>query len=281
MLRQIIKAMLPPILLRLKHIGAPFYGIKGEFSSWKDAEGALLRSGLQNYAADNILQTVWKAIQTVREGKAEFERDGVLFYEKDYNYPLLAAMFYSLARIGKNANILDFGGSLGSTYYQNKTLMSEMGINIHWNIVEQSRFVEIGRNKLPEIQFYTSIEEFCESNKTKDVLILSSVLQYFDEPYRYLEQCLHAGFQYILVDRTLFNFDADRDLIAIQYVSPEIYAAQYPVWLLSRSKIMHMMQTAGYKEVFRWDSFDRIPVDRGGFLQSEVVTSKGFLMVKE
>ena len=83
MLKKIIKAMIPPILLRLKHIGAPFYGIKGEFSSWKDAEEALQRKGLQDYAADNILQTVWKAIQTVREGEAEFERDGVLFYKKE------------------------------------------------------------------------------------------------------------------------------------------------------------------------------------------------------
>ena len=118
MLRKIIKAMISPILWRLKYIGEPFYGIKGEFSSWQEAEDTLQRDGLQDYAADNILQTVWRAVQTAREGKAEFERDGVRFYEKDYNYPLLAALFYSLASMGKSANILDFGGSLGSTYYQ-------------------------------------------------------------------------------------------------------------------------------------------------------------------
>ena len=281
MLKKIIKAMIPPILLRLKHIGAPFCGIKGEFSSWQEAEDTLQRDGLQDYAADNILQTVWKAVQAVREGKAEFERDGVLFYEKEYNYPLLAALFYSLASIGKSANILDFGGSLGSTYYQNRMLLAGLGMNVYWNIVEQENFVELGRNELPEIQFYSSIEEFRRSGKTADILLLSSVLQYFDEPYRYIERFLDAGFKYILVDRTVFNFDEEQDRIAIQYVPPEIYAAQYPIWLLSRSKIIHMMETAGYKAVFHWDSFDRIPVDRDGFFQSEVLTSKGFLMVRE
>ena len=280
MLKKIIKAMIPPILLRLKHIGAPFYGIKGEFSSWTDAEEALQRKGLQDYAADNILQTVWKAIQTVREGEAEFERDGVLFYKKDYNYPLLAALFYSLASIGKSANILDFGGSLGSTYYQNRTLLSGLGMRVCWNIVEQEKFVELGCNELPEIQFYSSIEEFCKSGKTADILLLSSVLQYFDEPYRYLERCIKAGFQYILVDRTFFNFDEDQDRIAVQYVSPEIYTAQYPVCLLSYNKVIHRMKSAGYKEVFHWNSFDCMPVDNGDILQRRILTSKGFLVVR-
>lgn len=44
--------MIPPILLRLKYIGEPFYGIKGEFSSWQEAEDTLQRDGLQDYAAD-------------------------------------------------------------------------------------------------------------------------------------------------------------------------------------------------------------------------------------
>lgn len=277
MLKKIIKAMIPPILLRLKHIGAPFYGIKGEFSSWQEAEDTLQRDGLQDYAADNILQTVWKAVQAVREGKVEFERDGVLFYEKDYNYPLLAALFYSLASIGKSVNILDFGGSLGSTYYQNRMLLAGLGMNVHWNIVEQENFVELGRNELPEIQFYSSIEEFCRSGKTADILLLSSVLQYFDEPYRYIERFLDAGFKYILVDRTVFNFDEEQDRIAVQYVPPEIYEAQYPIWLLSYEKVMRMMRNAGYKEVCRWDSFDRMPV-KDSFFQQRTLISKGFLL---
>ena len=100
---------LPPLcpVLVYHSIGAPFYGIKGEFSSWKDDEEALQRKG-QDYVADNILQTVWKAIQTVREGEAEFEREGVLFYKKDYTYPLLAALFYSLAGIRKKCEHLGF-----------------------------------------------------------------------------------------------------------------------------------------------------------------------------
>ena len=165
MLKKILKALLPPIVLQLRYIGRPFYGIKGDFASWEEAEGVLQHEGLQDYAADNILQTVWEAVQTVREGKAEFERDGVLFYEKDYNYPLLAALFYALARLGKAANILDFGGSLGSTYYQNRQILLETGMTVDWNIVEQEKFVKLGRSHLPEIQFFLLSKSSCKQEK--------------------------------------------------------------------------------------------------------------------
>lgn len=277
MLKKIIKALLPPIVLQLRHIGRPFYGIKGDIASWEEAEGVLQHDGLQDYAADNILQTVWEAVRTVREGKAEFERDGVLFYEKDYNYPLLAALFYALARLGKEANILDFGGSLGSTYYQNRQILLEAGMTVYWNIVEQEKFVELGRSHLPEIQFFPSVEEFMQAGKAADILLLSSVLQYFDEPYRYLERMLKAKFRYILIDRTFFNFEPHRDRLAVQYVPPTIYKAQYPVWLLSYEKVMRMMGNAGYKEIYCWDAADHMPVKNGRFRQ-KILISRGCLM---
>ena len=280
MLKKIIKALLPPIVLQLRYIGRPFYGIKGDFVSWEEVEGVLQHEGLQDYAADNILQTVWEAVRTVREGKAEFERDGVLFYEKDYNYPLLAALFYALARLGKAANILDFGGSLGSTYYQNRQILLETGMTVDWNIVEQEKFVKLGRSHLPEIQFFSSIEEFMQAGKAADILLLSGVLQYFDEPYRYLERMLKAKFRYILIDRTFFNFEPHRDRLAVQHVPPAIYKAQYPVWLLSYEKVMRMMEEAGYRDICRWDSFDRIPVAYGVSQKKDLI-SKGYLMLRK
>ena len=280
MLKQLIRTVFPPCILELGSLIRPFYGLRGNFSSWDAAEQLLQHEGLQDYTADNILQTVWEAVRTVREGKAEFERDGVLFYEKDYNYPLLAALFYALARLGKAANILDFGGSLGSTYYQNRQILLETGMTVDWNIVEQAKFVELGRSRLPEIQFFPSIEEFMQAGKAADILLLSSVLQYFDEPYRYLERMLKAKFRYILIDRTFFNFEPHRDRLAVQHVPPAIYKAQYPVWLLSYEKVMRMMEEAGYRDICRWDSFDRIPV-KDSFFRCKILPSKGFLLEQQ
>lgn len=275
--KKMIKAFIPPVFLSLRNVVQPFYGIEGKFPSWAEAQAALNHDGLADYAADNILQTVWQAIQAVREGKAEFERDGVLFYEKDYNYPLLAALFYALAHVGQRADILDFGGSLGSTYFQNKDMLAAYGDDIHWSIVEQKHFVEFGRERLPEIQFFFSVDDFLTAGKSSDILLLSSVLQYFDDPYQYLAQILKAKFKYMLVDRTLFNFGGEGDRIAIQYVPPTIYAAQYPVWLLSYEKVMYMMKEGGYREICRWDSFDRMLV-RDGLFRQRTLCSRGVLM---
>lgn len=277
MLKQIIKALTPPALLQLRHLVQPFYGIKGDFASWEEAEAFLRDRGLKNYEADNILQTVWESIRQVREGNALFERDGVLFYEQAYNYPLLAALLYALRNLGGDVDILDFGGSLGSTYYQNRELLSAASNEVRWSIVEQEKFVRLGQEKLPEISFFTTIDEFLAAGKSPDLLLLSSVLQYFDDPYAYVAQMLKANFQYIIIDRTFFNFDTDKDRLAIQYVSPEIYEAQYPVWLLSYEKMMRIMTKAGYREIFHWDSFDRMPV-RIGWGRTRALSSKGILM---
>ena len=90
------------------------WGWKGAFDSW---EAAQLRSN--GYNADNILQKVLAASLRVKEGEALFERDSVLFYEKKYSWELLATLMWIAAQHGETLNIIDFGGSLGSTYYQN------------------------------------------------------------------------------------------------------------------------------------------------------------------
>ena len=143
---------------------------------------ALQQDGLQDYAADNILQTFWQAIQAVREGKAEFERDGVLFYEKDYNCPLLAGLLRALSRVGRRADILDFWGSLGRTDFQNKEMLVAYGEALQWHIVEQT-----GRARLLEIQFFPTVEDFLAARKSPDILLFSSILQYFDDLYQVVD----------------------------------------------------------------------------------------------
>lgn len=200
------------------------------------------------------------------------------FYKQDYNYPFLAALFYALngcLSSGEHPCVLDFGGSLGSTFFQNRKLLTHF--SCRWHIVEQPHFVEAGRANVPEIMFYESIESYIEQEPA-DVLLLSSVLQYFDQPYAYLERMLAGSFKYILVDRSIFNDrDSDNDRVAIQTVSPSIYPASYPVWLLSLEKVQERMRQAGYAEVMHWESFDRMPVkEKCG--RQWILPSRGFLM---
>ena len=58
---------------------------KGDFQTWSEAEK--LCGG---YDSDAIFQKVSNAAMQVKEGKALFDRDSVLFYKKEWNYPLIA-----------------------------------------------------------------------------------------------------------------------------------------------------------------------------------------------
>ncbi len=281
--KTVLKKVLPPVLLdafHFMHLGE-FYGLSGSFSSWEEAEQHLQKEFGAGYAEGNILQQVLAAVQEVRAGRAVFERDGVLFYEQEYNYPFLAALFYALngcvSSGSKYPCVLDFGGSLGSTFFQNRGLLAPF--SCRWHIVEQPHFVEAGRLNVPEIEFYESVESYLGKGNRADVLVLSSVLQYFDQPYAYLDQMLAGRFKYVLLDRSLFNDrEPGKERLVIQTVSPAIYSAAYPAWLLSWAQVRERIERAGYKEVMQWESFDRMPVkeadgerwilpSRGGLLE--------------
>lgn len=248
--------------------------IKGNYPYYEAADEFLRAKGLGNYSSDVILKQVYSAIEQVRLGKAKFERDGVLFDKKEYNYPLLANVCYTLSAFEKDkwVNILDFGGSLGSSFFQIRDRLA--GYQYKWHIVEQMNFVKFGRDHIPEIVFHNSIEDYRHGNSC-DICILSGVVQYFDKPYDWLKRILVAKFKYIIVDRTLFS-QGEVERCAIQYVPPEIYDAQYPIWLLSRQKVIDFIISFGYELDDEWKSFDMMPV-RNSIFYEEIIQSEGFL----
>jgi len=67
--------------------------------------------------------------------------------------------------------------------------------------------------------------------------LLSSVLQYLEDPYSVLDELVHSGADIILIDRTSFH-DGDNDFIAVQKVREAIYPASYPVWIFSKNNFM-------------------------------------------
>jgi putative methyltransferase (TIGR04325 family) len=63
---------------------------------------------------------VLEAPLKVRCGEAVFGRNSVLFDEIQYSWPVTAALMWAAARNNRNPHIIDFGGSLGNSYFQDK-----------------------------------------------------------------------------------------------------------------------------------------------------------------
>jgi len=226
------------------------YGLNGPYLSWNDAIQACT-----GYESDLILKKTKEALLKVKNGEAVYERDSVLFDEIQYSWPLLAGLMWVAAQSGGRLNVLDFGGSLGSTYYQNREFLEQL-IHVRWNIVEQPKHVSVGKEFFEDemLRFYPTIEEY-HKNNSPDVIIMSGVLQYLENPYEILESLFDLPSDYIIIDRTPF-WNGEIDHIFVQHVPSSIYEASYPSWIFSKDKIYRLFKTKKWKIIAQFKTDD-------------------------
>lgn len=236
-----IKSLLPPFLY--KYLTTFIYGWSGNYSSWEAAE-----KKCTGYDSDIIFNKVKAALLKVKNGEAVAERDSVLFDKIPYSFPLLSSLSL-VALAEKRLNVLDFGGSLGSSYYHNK-IISEHVTDFQWNIVEQKHFIEEGKKTFAnqELNFYYTIDE-CLQEQQANVVLLGSVIQYIKEPYDLLKEILSHKIPYLIIDRTPV-FKTNNDRITIQKVPKNIYEAKYPCWILNETKLINYICSLGYEMIF-------------------------------
>jgi putative methyltransferase (TIGR04325 family) len=260
--KKVIKDIFPPVLLRI--LTGFFYGWHGNFSRWEEA---LVESS--GYDSDVILEKVKASALKVKIGSSAYERDSVLFEKTEYSFPLLSGLMWIAARNKGKLNVMDFGGSLGSSYFQNRLFLDSIS-EVNWCIVEQPGFVKAGIEYFEDekLHFFYSIDE-CMNSYDIDVIILSSVLQYIEKPFVLLDQIMSAGFKYILIDRTPFINRNDR--ITLQKVHPGIYKGSYPCWFFNKDRFINRINNY-YKLVIEFDALDEANI------RSEF---KGFIFQKK
>ena len=258
-----IKLVTPPVFIHLAkwlprgNWQTDIYGLSGDYRSWDVAIAAST-----GYDSGIILEKTKEALLKVKSGEAAYERDSVLFDDIQYAWPLLTGLMWVAARCKGRLNVLDFGGSLGSTYFQNRVFLSALP-GMRWNIVEQTRHVETGKTYFEDdyLHFYAGVTE-CLADTQPNVIVLSSVLQYLEHPYIILDQLLdELPCDHIIIDRTPF-WAGPTDRLCVQTVPPSIYPASYPSWIFSRPKFNGYLQKE-WKGLAAFDNPDRMsgPVD--------------------
>jgi putative methyltransferase (TIGR04325 family) len=226
----------------------------GDYATWEDA-----LADSDGYDDPHILQQTLAAARQVLTGKAAYERDAVVFAEQEYRYPLLWALYRSALRHGR-LHVLDFGGSLASTYYQHR-LVLPTGSTV-WSVVEQPAHVAAGRVEFATecVSFHESINEaFAE--RALDVLLLSGVLQSLPDPESLLDEARRLGFASIIIDRLPLMLD-DTMRLTVQRVPGRIYRGSYPAWFFSKTRLLSRLLPS-YHLVAEWTALDRVQ-PRGG-----------------
>lgn len=231
-LKNITRLITPPVFINMvKRLHEERYGLCGDFRTWAEAMEAST-----GYDSEIVLEKTKTALLKVKNGEAVFERDSVLFDKIQYAWPVLAGLLWVSARSGGRLNVMDFGGSLGSSYYQNRAFLSSLPFDVRWNIVEQYNHVRIGKAHFEDdcLRFYTGIVE-CFTDTSPNVVLISSVLQYLEHPYEIMAQLLEFPCDHIIIDRTPF-WDGPTDRLCVQTVPPSIYPASYPSWIFSKQQ---------------------------------------------
>lgn len=244
---RIMGKLTPPIITDIyQYLFTPKYGWDGDYKTFEEAKS---HSGGYDHA--EILERVKKAALKVKSGAAVYERDSVIFDDIYYSWPLLSGLLW-IAVNKHRLHVIDFGGSLGSSYFQNKKFLG--GIDVRWSVVEQEHFAKVGKELIADerLRFYESIE-MCMQDSHPDAIVFSSVLQYLDKPYEFIETVLSYKFEYILIDRTQFTLNKER--ITVQKVPPSIYEASYPCWIFNENKLFGVFKK-DYELIEKFDAGD-------------------------
>jgi putative methyltransferase (TIGR04325 family) len=219
---------------------------RGDYPTWETA--CAKASG---YASADILKKVAEATEQVISGKAAYERDSVVFDQIEYSWPVLAGLLRVAARNG-SLEVLDFGGSLGSSYRQNMRFLKDLPH--HWNIVEQENYVTLGKARFETetLRFHRSIEE-CLGKGNINAFFSSSTLQYLENPIDFLGELSCFEFPTLILDRVSI-IASDQNRLTLQTVPKEIYEASYPCWFFSEKRLFDAIGEK-YRLVEKFESF--------------------------
>lgn len=222
---------------------------RGDHLSWASAKQASI-----GYDDAAILERAIFARREVRAGRAMWERDGTLFYAEETNEPLLKALA-ACAKRSEPLVVVDFGGALGSTWWQHRVHLAALGLGA-WRVVEQESFVRAGAEFANDIlSFHTTLEEACAGG-APTVILFSSVLQYIEAPWDTLHAAAQTGCASIVLDRTPFVKRGGRRL-RVQHTPPRLGGGTYPCWHFTEDDLMAPL-VGKYKVIDRWAGADHV-----------------------
>ena len=212
------------------------------------------------YDAPHILEKVRRATKAVLAGEAVAERDSVALSAAEYSLPLLVGLLYVASRSNGSLSVLDFGGSLGSGYWQTRKFLQHL--RVQWSIVEQPHFVRVGQAEIANdvLRFYFSIDDSLAAGRP-DVILLSGVLQYIELPFSLLDDVFGTATPHIIIERTQFFVEDLPDRLTVENVHPSIYEASYPSWFFNLSNFRKFIAASKYRCVEEFDSWERWDVD--------------------
>ena len=254
-IKYFVKKLIPPIFLSFRS-EIVWNRVNVSFDECK--------SKCTGYDSVKLAETCLSSIERVMHDNSVFERDGVILAKRDLNLGLLSSLLY-IRNNEADMIVIDFGGSFGSSYFQNRDFVKLDSKN--WLIVEQKIYVDVARKS--EIQnvfsFYANLEDAI-TKENVNVVLLSSVLQYVERPIELIKYIRDKKIKYIILDRTSFTLD-EPTFLTKQSVKVHEIKSSYPCWFFSMDEVKNILSES-YQLIYEWSSIDvaNVPSQYKGML---------------
>jgi putative methyltransferase (TIGR04325 family) len=198
-------------------------------------------------------QTVAAAQTAFASKGTKFERDGAVFDQPITPYPLVACLLRVAIANDERLAVADFGGGLGSTYFQCRGFLSCLK-ELRWYVVEHAALAQRGRELLEAdgLVFSNALDEVGAAAHPQ-VVLFSSVLQYLDDPYATLAQAARLRPRAIIVDRNPES-ESPSDTFTVQVLPRYLGSRRVPCRVFGAKRIEDALQ--GYRRTFEFSAID-------------------------
>jgi putative methyltransferase (TIGR04325 family) len=183
-------------------------------------------------------------------------RDGCVFDEIEYSWPLLAGLMYAAAKTGSAPVVLDFGGSLGTTYLQNRRFLDRFE-SVEWHIVERDVYCDVAERivRHPRLRFHRSIESCCSEGVRPNIALFSSVLQFLPDPWTLLASIRDLPVNHVLIDRAAIHLQARDRLTVFRAPASIVPDMTRPMWLFDEARLLATLRP-DFDLIERFHSFE-------------------------
>jgi putative methyltransferase (TIGR04325 family) len=255
-----IKGWIPPnAYFAVDRVKRGRTGLGDLYSTWARA-----KAEATGYEDTLILERVTESARrnAANGPETSFERDGVVVSGNALPFPLLACLLRSTINRGDGQlMVIDFGGSLGSSYHQCAPFLDEVA-RLTWRVVEQPHYVARGRSDFTteHLTFHETLKDAARASQP-DVIVFSGVLQYLDEPPAILAEAVALRPRSIIIDRTPAGPQIE-EAYTVQYVPADIFKARLAFRIFGAGQLDGLLP--GYRRVATFDTVD--PDMRSGHL---------------
>ena len=203
------------------------------------------------YDDPSITEKALSSILETKDQSDRYERDSsIIEGTPDFAFNSLRWM-KSFAE-GNKIDLVDFGGSLGSSFFQLKPFLENYSAK--WNVIEQEHVAAVGKSKLEndQLKFFSNIQNIPDASSIS-TFFSSSAIQYLQDPYKVLHDLNLREFNYLIFDR-LSVLESEKDRLTIQIVPKKRYKAIYPCWFLSKKKFLNYFIDLGFALIDSYSS---------------------------